>query len=190
MASLSRKNPPWWDREVDHAGQLIRDDVRVAAIQIWRQACVRARSVLGDADDAAMLLEASVRQISRYLDRRAALPFSGNTSGLLMVAFCRTLGRHATKQRRFKLFGGALEFSQLLRAANTIPIVELRLDVEKIVRRLSERGCTIIALKAAGYRWSHIARLLRTTAVAARSGFWREVKRARLEVNRPSARSG
>lgn len=184
MATLSRKTPPWWDREVDHQGWRIRDDVRMAALEIWPQACARARAVLRDVAEASGLLETAVAQISRYLDRLGARPFAENTAALLNVAFCRVLGRHAAKLRRLETLGGAVEFAQLVSTSNLINLVELRLDVEKIVRQLNDRSCTIVALKSAGYEWKYIAHLVGTTVSVAKSGFWREVRRARLRVKK------
>ena len=60
----------WWDRDVDHAGRPIRPDVRLAAHEIWEQACQRTQAVLSDHAPAAELMETAVVQVSRYLDRR------------------------------------------------------------------------------------------------------------------------
>jgi hypothetical protein len=174
----------------DHAGRPIRDDVRIAALEMWPRACARARAVLRDVADAAGLLESAVEQISRYLDRLGASPFSENTAGLLTVAFCRTLGRHAAKLRRLETLGSAVEFAQLMSTSDLIGLVELRLDVDKIVRQLSYHGCTIVALKSAGYEWKYIAHLVGTTVSVAKTGFWREVRRARLRVEKGQSTLG
>jgi len=189
MAISSRQAPPWWDREVDQTGRRIRADVRTAACHIWRRVCAHTRFFLGDFADAAGLLESAVAQISRYLNRLGAPPFSENTAGLLTVAFARALRRHATKLRRFQTFGDPDELDEPLLAQQWIGLIDLRLDVEKIVRQLSERGCTIVALKSAGYEWEYIAQMLRTTVAAAKSGFWREVKRARRRAKTQKGQS-
>ena len=62
---------------------------------------------------------------------------------------------------------------------NPIELVDLQLDVERIVAHLSKRASTIVRLKAAGYAWKHIARLFGTSVASAKGGFWREVRRAR-----------
>ncbi len=190
MATPSCKAPPWWDRERDHAGRPIRDDVRMAALEIWPHACARARAVLRDVAEASGLLESAVAQISRYLDRLGAAPFSENTAGLLTVAFFRALGRQAAKLRRWEALGGMGEFAERLSAPNLINMVDLRLDVEKIIRQLSDRGCTIVALKSAGYEWKYIAHLVGTTVSVAKGGFWREVRQARLRVKKGQSITG
>jgi DNA-directed RNA polymerase specialized sigma24 family protein len=182
MATPSGKRPLWWDREVDQAGRRIRNDVRVAALTIWQKVCAQTRTALGDAADASGLLESSVEQISRYLDRLGASPFSENAPGLLTVAFCRMLARRAAKLRRIKTVGDASEIAGMLVAPNWVRIANLRLDAEKIERQLSERGRAMVALKCAGYGWQYIAESFGISVSNAKSRFWREVKRAKRQV--------
>src|ERR1700692_2441080 len=80
----------WWDRELDHAGRPIRPDVRLAGHEIWEQACQRTQVLLADQSPAAELMENTVAQVSRYLDRIGA-PLSTRKYGLVLVAFCRAL---------------------------------------------------------------------------------------------------
>lgn len=79
----SPERAPWWDREVDESGSLIRADVREAARQIWGRVCVIVRRVLGDSSEAQELLEKAVQSVSRYLDRNKVPPH--DPSGLLVV---------------------------------------------------------------------------------------------------------
>ena len=95
----------WWDREADQAGRPIRADVRLVGHEIWKQACQRTRALLDDHGPAAELMENTVAQVSRYLDRIGA-PESSQKHALLMVAFCRRLRRYATKLNRLELVGG------------------------------------------------------------------------------------
>jgi hypothetical protein len=76
----------WWDRDVDQTGRPIRSDVRLAGHEIWEQACQRTKVLLDDLSPAAELMENSIAQVSRYLDRIGA-PESSQKHGLLMVAF-------------------------------------------------------------------------------------------------------
>jgi DNA-directed RNA polymerase specialized sigma24 family protein len=57
------------------------------------------------------------------------------------------------------------------------------LELEQIVRLLSERSRTILALRFAGYTWKEAARLLNESVPALRSAFWRDVARVKSELN-------
>ena len=56
------------------------------------------------------ILENTIAQVSRYLDRIGA-PESSQKHALLMVAFWRRLRRYATKLNRLELVGGSGELS-------------------------------------------------------------------------------
>ena len=112
MAANASNGPVWWDRERDCSGRQIRADVRAAAHEVWPNACRQTQSLLGDMSEAAELMEKSVAQVSKYLDRAGADPFSQNTRGILMCAFCRSLRRYAMKLKRLQLVGGSAELSE------------------------------------------------------------------------------
>src|SRR5712692_9911096 len=107
----SSEVPLWWDRDVDRAGRPIRPDVRAAAHTIWRCACRRAQSLISDCSQAADLMESTVAQVSRYLDRGDVVVFSREVNGLLMLAFQRSLNRRVARLRRLESFGGTAELS-------------------------------------------------------------------------------
>jgi len=177
----------WWDREVDGVGRRIRPDARLAAHGIWEQACQRTVATLGDHGPAAELMECAVAQVSRYLDRLGA-PDGSRKHGLLMVAFCRNLRRHAEKLGRVELVGGANELGIHASSRSWIDRTNARLDLERIVRHLSKPSTTVLMLRAAGFEWKEIARLLRTTPAAARNSFWREIANLREEFGRSHSR--
>jgi hypothetical protein len=172
----------WWDREVDQAGRPIRPDVRLAGHEIWQQACQRTQALLDDQGPAAELMENTVAQVSRYLDRIAA-PESSSKHGLLMVAFCRRLRRYATKLNRLELVGGTGELSNRTLDEGWIGQVNARLELEKVVRKLSHRNGTLLMLRAAGYEWKDVAQIFGQSPAAMRNSFWREVERIRWPAN-------
>jgi hypothetical protein len=181
MASLGNNGPVWWDRECDSAGRPLRPDVRAAAHQIWDSACWRVQSLLGDASEAPELMEKVVVQVSRYLDRAGAGLFTQNTTGVLMCAFCRSLRRYAMKLKRLQLVGGSAELAERRTGHNWSALVELWFDLEKLARDLSHRTRFMLGLRAKGFDWKEIAGVLHMTDTAARTAFWREVRRARLK---------
>jgi len=168
----------WWDQEVDCKGRLIRDDVRSAAHEVWNEACRRTQSLLADPAQAADVMEDSIAQVSRYLDRIGA-PLSSPKNGLLLLAFSRALRRLAAKSCRLEPAGGAVELASRVVDHCWSRQVDARLDLENIVRKLSERNSTVLALRAAAYTWEEVAHTLGTSVAAVRNGFWREVRDVR-----------
>jgi DNA-directed RNA polymerase specialized sigma24 family protein len=129
-------------------------------------------------------MEDSVAQVSRYLDRIGA-PSSSAKNGLLLLAFSRALRRLAARSRRLEPAGGAVELSSRAVDHGWSRQADARLDLENIVRRLSDRNSTVLALRAAGHNWGEVAQLLGTSVAAVRNSFWREVKdvRRKLQVD-------
>lgn len=186
MNTLSGKGPLWWDRELDPTGKPIRLDVRSAAREVWNDACNQTRSLLGEPCEAAGLMERSVVQVSRYLNRRGLPMFSQDTSGILMCAFCRALRRTVAKLRRIELADDVNALSQTHSPHSCTSKEDCRLDAEKATRQFSERGRKMYKLRDAGFEWKEIAATLNTTDAAARAEFSRELKRARLKVKNKS----
>jgi DNA-directed RNA polymerase specialized sigma24 family protein len=168
----------WWDRDLDHTGRPIRRDVRLAGHEIWEQACQRTHILLADDGPAAELMECAVAQVSRYLDRIGAPP-STRKHGLLFLAFSRALRRYAAKSSRLELVAETDQLST--RAVNNAWVrqVEARLDLERIVRQLSDRNAAVLTLKAAAYEWKDIADFFGVSVAGIRNSFWREIEKIR-----------
>jgi DNA-directed RNA polymerase specialized sigma24 family protein len=143
---------------------------------------VRVQAALGDPADAAHLMERSVSQVSRYLDRIGSAPYASDITGLLMSAFSRALRRYATKLNRIELVGDVNELSEPTPARSCASKEDCRLDAEKAARNLSERGRTMVDLRRVGFEWKEIAEILKTTDCAARAEYSREMKRAKQKV--------
>lgn len=173
----------WWDREIDSGGRPIRVDVRLAAHEIWHEACRRTQALVADNAYAAELMERSVTQVSRYLDHRGAPSCSRKVNRLLMLAFSRALQRSASRLKRLESVGGTSELSNHAIDECWGRRVEARLDLENMVRRMSDRGSTILALRWAGYTWKEIAHLLGGSVALVRDEFWREIKQARRRLH-------
>ncbi len=166
----------FWDREVDRHGNVIRPDVRVAAQQVWTTARAMACSLLGDASDAAEVLESSVARVSRYLDARNVTLFSQRTNALLLVAFRNALYSLLAKRKRTVVIDLAEHISDCTWERK----IEVHLDFAKLLRCLSERSRMILLLRHAGYEWNQIATLLQITIPAAKNGLWRELRRLQI----------
>lgn len=171
----------WWDRDVDASGRPIRPDVRTAGRELWAQACQQTKAMIADDALAAELMETSVAQVSRYLDRIGA-PVSSQKHGLVMIAFSRALRRYRAKSARLELMGSSTDFSDLAIADGWLAQANVRLDLEKFVRRLTGRNAEVLMLRAAGYEWREIAEVFETSVAAIRSSFWREIEKMRWSV--------
>ena len=169
---------------MDPTGKIIRPDVRSAAREIWHDACSQTRALLGEVCDAAGLMERSVAQISRYLNRRGVPVFSQDTNGLLMCAFYRALRRHVAKLRRIELADDMNAIADTRSPQSCTSKQDCHLDAEKATRQLSERGRKMYELRHAGFEWKEIAAILNTTDAAVRAEFSRELKRARSKLNK------
>jgi DNA-directed RNA polymerase specialized sigma24 family protein len=172
----------WWDRDVDHQGQRIRSDVRTAAHEIWQRVRSQAEYVLGDSAAAGELMELTVAQASRYLDRQGIPLGSQSHVGLLLVTFWRLLERRRAKLSRVEPIGDIGDLSERLPDRTWSSQIDRRLDSDKIIRLLSERGRSILALRSAGYEWSDIATLHNTPVAVVKGGFWREIRQIRRKI--------
>jgi len=108
-----------------------------------------------------------------------------------MCAFCRSLRRYAMKLKRLQLVGGSAELAPRRTAQNWSALVELWLDLEKLGRDLSQKTRVMLRLRSTGFDWKEVAGVLHMTDTAARTAFWREVRRARsksLRRSRPEGR--
>jgi len=171
----------WWDQEVDRKGRQIRSDVRAAAHEVCEEACRRTQSLLADPAEAANVMEDSVAQVSRYLDRIGAPP-SSPKNGLLLLAFSRALRRLAAKSRRLEPVGASVELSSRAVDHGWNRQIDARLDLENIVRKLSKSNSTVLTFRAAGYNWEEVAQLLGTSVAKVRNSFWREVRDLRRKL--------
>jgi hypothetical protein len=133
----------WWDKDTDHTGRPIRRDVRASAHRVWNCARKTAQTITGDVSHAAELIENTVAQVSRYLDRRRVVVFSRQIDGLLMLSFQRSLRRRVAKLRRLEPLGGVKGLSNRAVDRTWTRQVHAHLEIDRIVRLLSERSRTI-----------------------------------------------
>jgi hypothetical protein len=184
MAS-SERFLPWWDREIDEAtGRPFRPDVREAAQKVWKSVCLKAQEISGDPDNAAEVLESSVKTISRYLDKNNVPLHSTDPGGLLAVACYRALRRLARRRWRIEFVGGSSELADILRVPDWRDQIDRRLFLEKLARELDVKNRGILRLRIAGYDWKEIARIVGMSASAVRQSFWRDVRKAHLRLLR------
>jgi DNA-directed RNA polymerase specialized sigma24 family protein len=172
----------WWDKDSDHSGSPIRPDVRAAAHRIWNSAHKTAKAIEGDGSCAAELMEDSVAQVSRYLDRGAVVAFSREIDGLLMLSFQRAARRRLARVRRLESLGGVNELSNRAIDRTWTQRIHARLELEQVVRLLSERTRSILALRYVGYTWKEAAGIFNESVPALRSAFWRDVTRVKMQL--------
>jgi DNA-directed RNA polymerase specialized sigma24 family protein len=186
MDAFSGSNLLWWDRDTDSSGRAIREDVRAAARQVWDDACKKTRALLGEPCEAAGMMEKTVTQVSRYLDRRGIPMFAQDTGGLVLCAFCRALRRYAARHQRVEVAEKPEELSAPDAGKHCTSKADCGLDAKKAASRLSPRGRKMYELRKVGFGWNEVAQMLNTTAGAARAEYSRELKRARLMLAQPT----
>jgi predicted transcriptional regulator len=172
----------WWDRDADESGHHLREDVREAAHKFWMVACKRTLRVLRDVGDAPELLEAAVRSVSHYLDKKRVPLFSADPGGLVALAFHRSLHRLARRRGRVEAVGGGSELAEMLRAPDWSDEVDRRLFLERLARELSKRSRGILRRRIEGDEWKDIAQMLGMTTAAVKTSFWRDVRKAHLRL--------
>lgn len=173
---------PFWDRDTDRDGRVIRADVRSAAQEVWEKARRMAGSVLGDPADAAEIMETCVARVSRYMDARNQGLFTQRTNALLLVAFRNALFSLAKKRHRLQTVGHASAVDRYPQDCCWEREFALQLDLKNLVRQLGPRSRVILTLRQAGYEWQDIAGLLGITASKAKSGFWREIRQLQSKI--------
>jgi hypothetical protein len=172
--------PPWWDRETGDSGFRLRADVRAAAKELWPRICLEVKRILGDSSDAQELLEKAVQSVSMYLQKRGTE--SHDPSGLLIVAVYRNAKRLARKLGRLQAVGGSNELSEKLRAPDWLKHIDRRIFVEQLVVRLRPENRGILRLRLEDFSWEEIARMRRADASIVRKEFWRDLRRAHLQL--------
>ena len=111
-------------------------------------------------------------------------------NGLLLLVFSRALKRRAGKVNRIESAGGSSDLANRTADDRWSRQVDARLDLERIVRNLSDRSSMVLALRWAGYDWKEIAKLLGISVAIVRNGFWREINEVRQQTSRITAKCG
>jgi DNA-directed RNA polymerase specialized sigma24 family protein len=174
--------PLWWDRGVDRAGRTIRPDVRKAAMSVWRSTCRRTQAVLSDPSQAAELMEGTVAQLSRYLDRKDIAVFSREIEGLVAHSFRRAVQREVVKRNRLVPLDGSGGLSNHVADETWRRQVQARLELQELVGFLADRSRSVLALRYAGYTWKETAQVMGESVAALRSAFWRDVGRVKRQL--------
>lgn len=188
MSILHAHSFCWWDREIDASGKPLRSDVRTTVGEVWERVCRQTQSVLGETASVGELMEITVSQVSAYLDRAGVPLCSRNLTGLVLVTFWRVLHRQAQKLKRLELVGSSTEMSSLATAGDWAREVESRIDYQRIIRCLSDRARTVLALRDAGYEWKEVASLMETTETAIKKSFNREIRQLRVKLRTSTRR--
>lgn len=166
----------WWDREFTESGELIRADVRTAAREIWDRARRKAEAILGDEAEAADLMEMAVCKASENLNRKNSNDTSHNVNGLLMVIFSREVNRLAAKRRRVENAGTSLDLDKELQPRSEGDL-DRKLDQKRFLQQLSAKARLIWNFRNQGYDWQEVAERLGVSPGAARTLFWRDLRK-------------
>jgi len=176
------QTPLWWDRDIDErTGRELRSDVRQAGHKVWQWVCAKAQELLGDPNDAAELLETSIKTVSRYLDTKKVALHSADPAGLVAMVSYRSVLRLA-KKRRIKLVVPASSLTEVLRAPDWRDAADRRLLIEELARKLDPETRGLLRLRINGFDWREIGRMVGLSPEAVRRKFWRDVRKAHLKL--------
>lgn len=179
---LRERNSVWWDRETDErTGRELRPDVRQAGHKVWQWVCSKAQELLGDPNDAAEILEASVRTVSRYLDAKGVALHSADQSGLVAAVSYRSLLRLATK-RQLKRIAWSSKLAEALRTPDWSDEINRKLLIEELARELDTGTRGLLRLRIKGFDWKEIGRMVGLSPETVRKKFWRDVRKAYLHL--------
>ena len=179
----------WWDREIDRSGRVIRPDVRQAALSVWTSSCNRNQFIISDPSQAAELMELTVAQISRYLNRKDVEIFSREIEGLVANSFHRAVRRELVKRKRFLPLDESVRPNGSDADENWRVQIQARLELQEIVTLLTENSRRVLALRYAGYVWSEVAVLMRQPMNPLRAAFWRDIARVKRQVQNGRSQS-
>jgi DNA-directed RNA polymerase specialized sigma24 family protein len=108
----------------------------------------------------------------------------------LAFAKLRELRRYAAKSARLELLGSSNDLADHSADDGWLTQANARLELERIVRQLSDRSAGVLTLRAAGYEWKEIAQIFRTSVAAIRNSFWREIEKVRWNLGGSAQRAG
>lgn len=187
MGTVYDKAPSWWGGNIDSAGTPIREDVSDAAQNIWPIVCREVQASLHDTSEAAELLEKSVCQISRYLNKQGAKTRDTNPPGLLLTAVRRALLRKSRKADRVVAVGSGLDTIHSAPSWENDLVIEM--FFEQLLRRLSPQGGKILTLRRSGYGWKEISEIVQIPTLRLKTRFWREIGQVRKNLGIRSGRT-
>lgn len=182
MSSLEA--PLWWDRDIDRAGRPIRLDVREAALSVWQNASTRIQFVGCDPCRVADLIEKTIAQLSRYLNRHEIALFSRNIEGLVAYSLQRALRREAMKCNRLLPLNESVARSKCPSDEAWQRGILARVELQELMALLNDKSRSVLALRYAGYTWKESAQLLGESLACLRSAFWRDVNRVKRQFAR------
>jgi len=176
MATTPNAGPFWWDRDVDDQGRPIRADVREAAHQLWPEAVRRVKHTLHDSAEAAELMEISVVQISRHLDRANTPAFAPNIPSLLSLHFSQELNRLAKRLGKILLFGDQASIEHCAVTEGWAEKIDRHLDFKKIIGCLKATSRTIVAMRLEEHNWNLIGAKIGESPASLRRAFWKDLR--------------
>jgi hypothetical protein len=135
---------------------------------------------MGDADEAAALMEQAVAECCQYLSQKGQQSSIQKVRALLLTIFRRRLMRRAGRLNRQKPDGEKLEFRAVI--VNWEDPMIASFTLEKIEGCISREAFNIWVLMKAEYDWDEIARMFGTTATAIKKRFWREIEHAKIKL--------
>jgi len=164
-------------------GRWIAPAVRAAVAMELERAREVARTHLGDAEQAAELMESAIRQTAEYL--AGLSPINAEETRLILARFYRNEVRRRQRVGRRLIYRGSSTDIDSLSASvdHSFASVEAELDLESLLRDAPEELRRAMILRYGSRRqWREIAQILSKSEEATRKLCERELKKIRRKL--------
>jgi DNA-directed RNA polymerase specialized sigma24 family protein len=178
-------DPPVWFWQSGAPGKAVETDLLDAARRTWTRMLSYAQRFQQDPSTSADLLEEILLALSRARRTRRGLcnPIK-NLDSYLYVAFVRRLNRLVSREPKIQFVGSLQDLDSFsgIQTRATPPAVEDDVLVRELLQYTNQRTRQMFFLRASGYSWKEVARILRTSANSAQVLFNNGMGKARTRV--------
>ena len=186
MASASNTDPPFWMATTDRNGRPIPQVLLDAAEHVWLRVAYLAERELKDTAEAAEILEAAVRVVSRRMYLKGPDDRILDPDSFLYWTAARILGRRLKKEKMIELIEDLEAVVTPKKGShwNRITKAEKTTLLNEVMKFMDTRTRRIFLLRVKSYTWAEIGEKLGITETNAAVQFSYGVNQARQRILR------